>query len=180
MKFEKTSIPGLNLIHPKVWKDERGLFWESYTEAQFKDNSLTTNFVQDNESISKKGVVRGLHLQLPPCAQAKLLKVSFGSILDVCVDLRKGSPSYGEHYSVVLSSANRRMLYIPEGLAHGFLSLEGASHLRYKCSNPYSKTHEVGIIWNDADLNINWGTTNPTVSPKDKEGIKFKDFDSPF
>lgn len=181
MSIVETPINGLYLIEPKIFEDTRGYFFESYNINNFKKNGINTNFVQDNESNSSKGVLRGLHLQSPPYAQAKLIKVVSGSILDVAVDIRKNSKTYGKYYSVILTRKNKKMFYIPEGFAHGFLALEDDTTVQYKCSNFYNKECDASIIWNDSTINIDWGThSEPTVSEKDKLGIRLVDFKTPF
>jgi dTDP-4-dehydrorhamnose 3,5-epimerase len=177
----KTKIKDLYIIEPKVFEDSRGYFLESFNQKVFKDLGLETTFVQDNQSLSQKGVVRGLHYQNPDMSQIKVVKVVSGSILDVAVDIRKESPTYGEHVSTILSSDNKKMFYVPHGFAHGFLTLEDNTVVQYKCSDFYSKEHEGGIIWNDKDLNIDWGIDyTPTVSDKDKHNINFKDLKTQF
>lgn len=175
------QIEGLRVIHPRVFGDDRGYFFESYNAASFEaETGLRKRFVQDNESKSMKGVLRGLHFQVGPKAQAKLVRVIQGSVLDVAVDLRKGSPSYGQYQAVLLSGENKKQFYIPEGFAHGFLTLEDNSIFAYKCSDSYSPEHEMSLRWNDPDLNIDWGVEAPLLSPKDAEAPFFKDFHSPF
>lgn len=180
MQVNKTKIADLVLIKPDVFPDDRGYFFESYQKEKFRELGINADFVQDNESMSMKGVLRGLHLQAPPFAQGKLVRVVKGSVLDVAVDLRKNSPTYGKWESVVLSDQNKMKLMIPEGFAHGFLVLEDYTIFQYKCTNYYNKESEKGIIWNDPDLNIDWGIQNPMVSEKDLKGVLFKDFDNPF
>jgi dTDP-4-dehydrorhamnose 3,5-epimerase len=154
---------------------------ESYNEQTFKKNGIDVNFVQDNQSLSCKGTLRGLHFQKPPYAQAKLVRAITGSILDVVVDIRKNSNTYGEYFSIVLSGENKRMLYIPEGFAHGFLALEDNTLIQYKCSNFYNKETEGGLIWNDPDININWGIGyEPIISDKDKNNVSLKNLNSSF
>jgi len=175
MNFIKTSIEGLFQVFPRLLEDHRGIFFESYNRKEFVKNGLDLNFVQDNQSFSLKGVLRGLHFQLPPFAQGKLVTVSKGLALDVAVDLRIGSKTYGKYEIFELSGTKRNMVYIPEGFAHGFLALE-ETILGYKCTNFYSKESESGIIWNDADLNIDWGIKNPLLSDKDAILKTFKDY----
>lgn len=167
MKFISTPIEGLWLIEPMIHHDDRGSFFESYNAAVFKDHGLPTDFVQDNQSRSKKGVIRGLHFQHPPYAQSKLVRVIRGSVLDVAVDMRKGSATFGQHYSVSLSGQNGMMLFVPEGFAHGFVALEEDTIFHYKVGNYYHKAAEGGIRYNDADLGIDWKVTNPVASQKD-------------
>lgn len=168
MEFVKSHIEGLIEVFPSIFPDERGIFFESYSEKKFKENGLDLNFVQDNQSFSHKGVLRGLHFQANPHGQGKLVKVSYGKALDVVVDLRKDSKTFGQHKSFILDSERHNMVYIPVGFAHGFLALEDVV-LQYKCTGLYNKQSEGGIIWNDKDLNINWGIENPIVSSKDLE-----------
>jgi len=182
MKLNKTNIKGLVEIEASVFEDERGYFFESYNKKKYSEIGIDAEFVQDNQSKSQKGVLRGLHLQKKPFAQAKLVKVIKGSVLDVAVDLRKDSKTYGQYHSVVLSGENKKSLWIPEGFAHGFLTLEDDTIFTYKVSNYYNKESELCIKWNDEDLNINWQLNNitPMISDKDKEGIKFENFSSDF
>lgn len=180
MKIHKTEIEDLLVIHPDVFPDERGYFFESYQKEKFREAGLNWDFVQDNESMSMKGVLRGLHFQLPPYAQGKLVRVVRGSVLDVAVDLRKNSATYGKWASFRINAENKWMAFIPTGFAHGFLVLEDHTIFQYKCTNYYNKESESGIIWNDPDLNIDWGIKHPLVSEKDLKGLRFKDFVSPF
>jgi dTDP-4-dehydrorhamnose 3,5-epimerase len=166
MQIRETSIPGLVEILPRVFEDDRGLFFESYSEIWFKKLDLPTNFVQDNQSFSIKGVVRGLHFQKAPFAQGKLVRVISGRVLDVAVDIRPESPTFGKHEVFELRSDTNNMAYVPEGFAHGFVALED-SVFSYKCTNIYNKESESGILWNDPDLGIDWGIENPIVSEKD-------------
>lgn len=168
MEFVKSHIEGLIEIFPSIFPDERGIFFESYSEKKFKENGLDLNFVQDNQSFSHKGVLRGLHFQANPHGQGKLVKVSYGKALDVVVDLRKDSKTFGQHKSFILDTERHNMIFIPVGFGHGFLALEDVV-LQYKCTGLYNKQSEGGIIWNDKDLNINWGIENPIVSSKDLE-----------
>lgn len=180
MKIIKTPIEGLVIIEPDVFRDERGYFFESYNYKRFADNGLDMVFVQDNESKSSKGVVRGLHFQRPPFAQGKLVRVFQGRVLDVAVDIRKNSPTYGESYSIELDSIDKKMFYIPEGFAHGFVTLEEETVFAYKCTNVYNKESEGSLLWNDKDLAIDWKIENPILSERDKNNPIFKDFNSPF
>jgi dTDP-4-dehydrorhamnose 3,5-epimerase len=180
MEIVKTKIPDLYIVKPKVFEDSRGYFFESYNKESFLRNGIDQNFVQDNESKSSMGVLRGLHFQKPPFAQGKLVRVMRGSVLDVAVDLRKNSPTYGEWASVELNHDNKWMYWIPPGFAHGFATLEENTVFFYKCTNVYSKESEGSILWNDPDLNINWEVQSPILSEKDKTGPLFKDFVSPF
>ncbi|MCK9398849.1 MAG: dTDP-4-dehydrorhamnose 3,5-epimerase [Bacteroidales bacterium] len=180
MNLIKTKIEDLVLIQPDVFPDARGYFYESFQKEKFRNLGINVDFVQDNESMSQGNVLRGLHFQKPPFAQGKLVRVVRGSVLDVAVDLRKGSKTYGKWKSSVLSAANKLMMWIPEGFAHGFLTLEDDTIFQYKCTNFYNKESESGIIWNDPDLQIIWGNDNPLVSEKDLKGMRFKDLKSPF
>lgn len=166
MQIRKTSIADLVEILPRVFGDDRGMFFESYNEEIFSKLGLPVNFVQDNQSFSKKGVVRGLHFQNAPFAQGKLVRVISGRVLDVAVDIRPDSPTFGKHEVFELSGEQNNIAYIPEGFAHGFVALED-SIFSYKCTNLYNKASESGILWNDPDLNIDWGITDPIVSEKD-------------
>jgi dTDP-4-dehydrorhamnose 3,5-epimerase len=167
MEIKNTGIEGLIEIVPKVFHDSRGYFFESFNKEYLQEAGITVNFVQDNQSFSKKSVLRGLHFQKPPYEQGKLVRVVMGKVLDVAVDIRKGSPTFGNHYSCILDSTINNMLYIPPGFAHGFSTLEDAIFV-YKCTQNYNKESESGIIWNDADLKIDWLIQNPVVSEKDQ------------
>jgi dTDP-4-dehydrorhamnose 3,5-epimerase len=170
MPFTITDIPGLLVFEPKVFEDSRGSFFESYNEQTFKETGIDTRWVQDNQSSSEYGVIRGLHYQLPPFAQTKLIRVIRGKILDVVVDIRKGSPTFGKSYSIVLSAKNRKQLFIPAGFAHGFSVLSKNADVMYKCDNFYNKESEGGIVYNDAELSIDWkiDSEDAIVSDKDK------------
>ena len=180
MKFVKHSIEGIIEIFPNIFEDERGYFFESYNKNIFLANGINVEFVQDNQSKSNKGVLRGLHFQAPPYAQDKLVRVIQGKVLDVVVDLRKGSKTYGEHAKFVLTPEKQNMVFVPKGFAHGFLVLEDHTIFSYKCSNVYNQQAEGGIMWNDINLNINWEINNPIISQKDKMQTNFNIFDSPF
>lgn len=180
MKIIETAITDVKLVIPSVFRDERGYFMESYRESSFRDTGINSNFVQDNQSLSGKGILRGLHFQAPPFAQAKLVKVVAGAVLDVAVDIRPNSPTYGKYVKQILSTENMHQLYIPEGFAHGFVTLEENTVFQYKCGDYYNRESEGAIYWNDSDLGIDWGIENPMVSAKDKEAPLFKDFVSPF
>ena len=178
---EKKEIEGIAIIETDVFHDERGYFMEFFNEKKFKQNNFENlSFKQDNISYSKKNVLRGMHFQLPPFEQGKLVQVIKGKVLDVVIDLRKGSKTFGEHLRIELSENNKRKLWIPPGFAHGFLSLEDDTILSYKCTNFYSKDHEMDLLWNDENLNIEWGIENPIISEKDKKATKFQDLNSPF
>ncbi|MEQ8909213.1 MAG: dTDP-4-dehydrorhamnose 3,5-epimerase [Vicingaceae bacterium] len=180
MIIEKTKIEGLLIIKPRVFPDERGYFFESYNQNKFEANGLNMRFVQDNISKSDKNVLRGLHFQLPPFAQGKLVHVIRGSVLDVALDIRKHSPTYGQHHTILLSEENKTQFYVPEGFAHGFVTLEDNTIFSYKCTNLYNPEAEGSIIWNDKDLNIDWQARNPIISEKDQKAKPFHSFESPF
>ena len=180
MKIIKTEIEGILIIEPRVFEDERGYFFESWSKDAFENIGLDINFVQDNQSFSSKGVVRGLHFQNPPFAQGKLVRVLKGSVLDVAVDIRKNSPTYGKYFSIHLSGENKTMFWIPPGFAHGFSTLEDNSIFSYKCSGVYNKESEGSLMWNDTDLNIDWKIDNPIISEKDQNSAIFSDFKTQF
>ncbi|MEZ8929129.1 MULTISPECIES: dTDP-4-dehydrorhamnose 3,5-epimerase [unclassified Vibrio] len=177
MKVIDTRIPGVKIIEPKIFDDERGSFMETWQKDRFAEmvTGYPVDFVQDNQSYSKKNVLRGLHYQSQKM-QGKLIRVVSGSILDVAVDIRYGSKTFGEYISVELSAENQKQLWIPKGFAHGFLTLSESAVCIYKASDYYHPEYEKTIAWNDKDLNIDWGTLSPTVSDKDNEGISFKNF----
>ena len=156
MNFIKTDIDGVVIVEPRVFEDNRGYFFESYNEAEFNNNGITAHFVQDNQSQSKYGVVRGLHCQLGKHAQAKLVRVLKGKVLDVAVDARKNSPTFGKHVAVELSEENKRQLFIPRGFLHGFSVLSEEAIFAYKCDNIYMPSHERGIAFDDPELGIDW------------------------
>jgi dTDP-4-dehydrorhamnose 3,5-epimerase len=180
MKINPTPISGLLIVQPTVFEDTRGYFFESYNKKQFVDAGIDVEFVQDNQSLSQAGVLRGLHFQHPPYEQGKLVRVINGAVLDVAVDIRKNSSTYGESFSIELNEKNKTMLWIPPGFAHGFLTTEDNTVFSYKCTGFYNKQAEDCILWNDSKLAIQWGVSNPTLSDKDKEGRIFKTFTSPF
>ena len=175
MQVEKTEFDGLLILQPKIFKDERGLFFESWNKSVFDSLGLNISFIQDNVSVSKKNVLRGLHFQNNPHGQGKLVRVSKGSAIDVALDLRKDSITYGKHFRYKLSDQNSTMLWIPYGFAHGFIALEEQTVFQYKCDALYQPESEECILWNDPFLRIDWGINNPIVSSKDKEGKLFKD-----
>lgn len=185
MKIIETGLDGLLVLEPKVFRDERGFFLETYSDKAFAEVGLKFDFVQDNHACSLDPcVLRGLHFQLPPSTQSKLVWVVRGSVADVVVDVRKGSPTYGEHHVEILSADNFRRLLVPKGFAHGYITLEPDTHFMYKVDAPYDPSTDSGILWNDPDLGIDWekflkGRT-PVVSPKDTKQQAFADFDSPF
>ena len=160
-------LPNLLLIEPKVFEDHRGHFFESFREDVLRDHGLTVPFVQDNQSLSHRGILRGLHFQKTPHAQGKFVRVITGAVLDVALDIRKDSPTYGQFVAEELTASNKRMLYIPPGFAHGFVALKD-SWFYYKCSKEYHGPSESGICWNDPALAINWGVADPVISEKDK------------
>ena len=181
MQIEKTRFRDLLVIQPAVFADERGAFQESFNEARFRiETGLNLTFVQDNESVSKRNVIRGLHFQIPPKGQAKLVRVSRGSVLDVAVDLRQTEPTFGKYYSHVLSGENATQLFIPEGFAHGFLVLEDDTIFSYKCTNYYSKELERSIRWNDPSIAIDWGCDDPLLSTRDEQAMLFSEFETSF
>jgi dTDP-4-dehydrorhamnose 3,5-epimerase len=180
MEFQESNLKGLFVIKPKVFEDARGYFFESYNANAFKAAGLNLDFVQDNQSLSQRGVLRGLHFQNNPYAQGKLVRVISGAVLDVAVDIRKNSPTYGKWFSLELTEENKAMMYIPEGFAHGFATLRDNTVFSYKCTNVYNKASEDCLIWNDADLGIDWKIESPLLSEKDLAGKAFKDFVSLF
>lgn len=180
MEIIKTKIEGLLIVQPRVFADERGYFFESYNEDVFKKNGIDVHFAQDNQSLSNAGVLRGLHFQAPPFEQGKLVRVITGAVLDIAVDIRKNSPTYGEHVAIELNETNKTMFYIPPGFAHGFATLKDNTIFSYKCTNVYNKASEGTVLWNDNSLNINWNIENPILSEKDMAGTPFKEFVSPF
>ena len=172
MGFSKTNIEGLLIFEPKVFGDSRGYFFESYNKSLYQEYGLEIEFVQDNESFSKKGVLRGMHYQIPPKAQTKLVRVILGEVLDVVIDIREGSVTYGQYYSVVLSAENKKQLYIPKGFAHGYLTLSEEAIFCYKCDEFYSKEHEAGIMWNDPHVGIDWGISTQDLLLSTKDGMQ--------
>ncbi|MDD2489468.1 MAG: dTDP-4-dehydrorhamnose 3,5-epimerase [Bacteroidales bacterium] len=180
MKIIKTPIPDLLVVEPSVFNDQRGYFFEVYNQERYFNNNMQMQFVQDNESKSGKNVLRGLHFQKPPFAQGKLVRVIQGKVLDVAVDIRKGSPTYGSYHAVELDAISKRMFYIPEGFAHGFLTMEEDTIFAYKCTNYYNKESEGSLLWSDETIGIKWNIENPILSEKDKIAPLFKDFNSPF
>lgn len=183
MNFMRTEIEDLIVIEPKVYTDDRGYFYETYKKRELESYlGYTVNFIQGNESKSTFGVLRGLHFQAPPYAQTKLVRVIQGSVLDVAVDIRKGSKTYGQHITVELSEYNKRQLFIPKGFAHGFVVLSDEAIFSYQVDNYYNKESEGGILFNSSELNVNWQieTKNLKLSSKDKLLSNFKDFTSPF
>lgn len=180
MQIIPQEISGLLLIQPDIFIDERGYFFESYHIEKLRLAGIDKTFVQDNESLSAKGTIRGLHFQNPPFAQAKLVRVIRGSVFDVAVDIRQNSPTYGKWIGHILDDKNKRMFFIPEGFAHGFAALEDQSIVLYKCTSFYNKASEGSIRWNDPELNIHWNIDVPLVSAKDQLAPFFSDLVSQF
>ena len=183
MKIIKTDIEGVVIIEPRLFKDERGYFFEAFSERKFAElTGINTHFVQDNESRSTEGVVRGLHFQRPPFAQSKLVRVVRGTILDVAIDIRRGSPTFGKYVAVELSEHNHRQLFIPRGFAHGFSVLEGDAVVEYKCDNYYAPDAEGAIRWDDPTLAIDWHVVKDRaiVSAKDQANPMFEECDALF
>ncbi len=180
MNFIETPIAGLIEIEPQVFGDARGYFYESYNKEKFLEAGITASFVQDNQSLSTKNVLRGLHFQNPPYAQGKLVRVIQGAVLDVALDIRLGSPTFGQHHKVLLNAGNKKMFWIPPGFAHGFLTLEDNTIFSYKCSAQYNKASEGSVYWNDPHLKIDWEVENPVLSDKDKEAPRFAELNTQF
>lgn len=170
MNIIKTPIEGLLVIEPKVWVDERGYFLETFHQNWFKELDIQVDFVQDNQSFSNRGVLRGLHCQAAPYAQGKLVRVIKGEVVDIAVDIRENSPTYGQHFSIHLSEENKKLVWVPPGFLHGFITLKDETIFTYKVSNYYHKESEVGVIWNDKTLNIDWilSESELIISDKDK------------
>ena len=182
MEVIKTDIEGVVILEPKVFRDTRGYFFESFSQREFDEKVRTVSFVQDNESMSSYGVIRGLHFQRPPYTQSKLVRCVKGAVLDVAVDIRKGSPTYGKHVAVELTENNHRQLFVPRGFAHGFSVLSETAVFQYKCDNFYSPQSEGAIAWNDPDLNIDWRIPAEKVvlSEKDSKHPRLKDWQNVF
>lgn len=182
MEIIKTAIEGLVIIEPKVFKDARGYFFESFSQREFEEKVRKVNFVQDNESMSSYGVMRGFHFQRPPYTQSKLVRCVIGKVQDVAVDIRKGSPTYGQYVAVELSEENHRQIFIPRGFAHGFSVLSEKAIIQYKCDNFYAPEADSGISIKDESFGIDWKipTENAILSEKDIKHLCLKDFDSPF
>ena len=182
MEIIKTNIEGVVILEPRIFKDARGYFFESFSTREFQEKVSPTTFVQDNESYSSYGVIRGLHFQKPPFTQAKLVRVIKGAVLDVAVDIRKGSPTYGQHVAVELTAENHRQLFIPHGFAHGFSVLSDEVLFQYKCDNYYAPQSEGGILWNDLSLGIDWRipVEKAILSEKDFKHPLLKDYVSDF
>lgn len=181
MQVEITDFPGLVQIVPRVFPDGRGYFMESWNRARMAEQGLEHDWVQDNHAQSAgKGVLRGLHFQMPPSAQTKLVRVSVGAVFDVVVDLRKGSPSFGRWFGTELSAENHRQLLIPKGFAHGYVTLTDVTEFQYKVDDYYAPECDSGLFWADPDIGVDWGVDAPVLSDKDKTLGCFRDFDSPF
>lgn len=182
MNILKTDIPDLVILEPRVFGDQRGYFMESFKQPWWEEHFPDIKFIQDNESKSYRGVLRGLHFQRPPYEQTKLVRVIQGEVLDVAVDLRKDSPTYGKYESILLSDTNKKQLLIPQGFAHGFVVMTNAAIFSYKVDNPYAPDHEGGIQWDDPALNIDWKLPKEEIllSEKDRELPSFEEFSSPF
>lgn len=185
MKVEKTKIEGLLIIEPQIFGDERGFFAETYNKKRYQEIGIDVDFVQDNLSKSVKGVLRGLHYQISPFEQGKLIQVISGKVLDVAVDIRFNSPTFGQYVAVELSGENKKQFWIPPGFAHGFITLEDDTIFSYKCTNIYSPQSERGIMWNDSDLNIDWklkenGIVDAVASEKDQKNKLLKNIDRDF
>jgi dTDP-4-dehydrorhamnose 3,5-epimerase len=180
MEIEKTKLEGLLVIRPRVFEDSRGYFFESYNRNNFLKAGLGLDFVQDNQSLSHRGVLRGLHFQNPPHAQGKLVRVITGAVFDVAVDIRRNSPTYGQWFGLELTERNKWMMYIPEGFAHGFATLSDNTVFSYKCTNFYNKESEGCILWNDPQLGIDWKLDKPLLSEKDLQGQLLANFNSAF
>ncbi len=185
MQVHETGFPGLFVLEPRVFQDERGFFLESYNKESFKKLGIECEFVQDNHAYSKEeGVLRGFHFQLPPAAQAKLVWVTRGAVLDVVVDLRKGSPTFGKWRHVILSSANFKRMFIPKGFGHAYVTLMPDTEFQYKVDAPYAPDQDCGIVWNDPDIAMDWDHvlkgSAPLMSEKDRRLMTLAEFDSPF
>lgn len=180
LEIINTEFEGLLVIKPAIFKDTRGYFFEPYNKERFYDAGIKYEFVQDNQSFSHLGALRGLHFQAPPFHQGKLVRVVTGAVLDVVVDIRLKSPTYGQHYSIELSEDNMLQFWIPPGFAHGFVTLRDNTIFEYKCTNFYNKASEGGVLWNDPELGIDWGLQNPIVSDKDQVLNPINQLISPF
>ncbi|GJQ33432.1 MAG: dTDP-4-dehydrorhamnose 3,5-epimerase [Ignavibacteriaceae bacterium] len=180
MKIINGNLDGVLLIQPAVFEDQRGFFYECFRQDKLAEAGVDHVFVQDNLSKSTKGTIRGLHFQTPPFEQGKLCQVISGAVLDVVVDIRKGSPTYGQHFSTVLSDENHHLLWIPPGFAHGFSVLSDIAIFHYKCTGVYNKQSERTLLYNDPVLGIDWKTENPVISEKDAQGVPLSILDNPF
>ena len=180
MKVTETNIEGLFEITPNVFEDDRGYFYESFNKDIYAGIGVNEEFVQDNQSLSHAGVLRGLHFQNPPFAQGKLVRVVTGAVLDIALDIRVGSPTYGQHHLVELTEENKKLFWVPPGFAHGFKVLRDNTIFSYKCTNVYNKDSEGSVLWNDPALKIDWGKIDPILSEKDKTSPLFRDLESQF
>ena len=182
MKITETILPGVLIFEPRIFADDRGYFFESFNKQHFLNAGIDVDFVQDNQSLSQKGTVRGMHAQKAPFEQGKLVRVITGAVMDVVIDARKGSPTYGRHVTVELSADNKLQLWVPPGCLHGFITLQDDTIFTYKVTNYYDKDSETGVIWNDPELAIGWGVSekDAILSPKDQLLPDFKSFESPF
>ena len=181
LEIQSGPLNGPLMVRPRQFGDDRGRFSETWRSEHFEAAlGHAVTFVQDNESVSGEGVLRGLHFQVPDKAQGKLVRVAHGSALDVAVDLRRSSPTFGQHQMVLLTAENRWQFWVPPGFANGFVTLEPNTHFCYKCTEVYSPEHERSLLWNDPDLGIDWGVGTPLLSPKDAAAPRFRDFESPF
>lgn len=182
MNVKTTPIDGLLIIEPRIFPDDRGYFYESYNQQKYIAAGIPDTFVQDNQSFSQKGALRGLHGQADPFAQGKLVRVIQGRVMDIAVDIRRNSPTFGQHFALELTGDNHLQLWIPSGFLHGFVTLEDDTIFTYKVTNLYDKASEIGVIWNDPTLNIDWGidAKDAVLSPKDLVLPTFNDFVSPF
>lgn len=177
MTVENTPLPGLLVLSPRIFGDDRGWFFEAFNARNFKEaTGVDPHFVQDNESSSAANVLRGLHIQAEPHSQGKLVRVVSGAVLDVCVDVRPGSSTFGRHFAMRLDGQEKKMLWIPEGFAHGFLSLENGTVFNYKCTRFFHPPSERTILWNDPALAIGWGVDDPKLSDKDRKGVALKEY----
>jgi dTDP-4-dehydrorhamnose 3,5-epimerase len=181
MRVINTNLDGVKIVEPDVFQDNRGFFTESYNERRFSEQGIDCPFVQDNHSLSKEaGVIRGLHYQLAPKAQTKLVRVVTGAIYDVVVDIQEGSPTFGQWTGAILSEGNHRQLLVPKGFAHGFCTIVSNTHVLYKVDEFYSKEHDRGILWNDAEIGIDWPIADPILSDKDSKHPPLKEADHNF
>lgn len=176
MKVTETKLPGVLIIEPQVFGDDRGFFMESWSQQRYKDAGIHQDFVQSNVSKSQQGVLRGLHFQNPN-PQGKLVQVLAGEVFDVAVDIRRGSPTFGQHESIILNAENKKQFYVPEGFAHGFCVLSESATFSYMCTNYYDASADASLAWNDPELNIDWPITSPNLSEKDAIALNLKDFD---
>jgi len=180
VEVKEIHIQGPLVLQPRVFYDERGYFFESYNKELFEKLGISLDFLQDNQSLSQQGAVRGLHFQAPPFAQGKLVRVVQGAVYDIIVDIRRRSATYGQHFGIELSAENFSMLWIPPGFAHGFSTLRDQTIFQYKCTNVYNKDSEGGVLWNDPALGIDWKIKDPILSPKDLVLPTLANLESPF